>query len=313
VKVFTQSNPTWKTTPQLLKLLPRLDATRDWEPHEALALLDELAAIETSPISAAVEHNRLFAIRTGERLPKQLQNAPWGKPASNGLRMAWLLESTAAEHPLGTPLKSRLLFHNSGKKDVIFRTRNWHQSSQHKAQDANGTDIKVSSTNWLTRTQLVSFRLRPGEFVEVPAAGIGIGAKKNRKWWKGTRVGSWIEAKAGDHVKFQPTVVLLREFKKPSALIGEQSWWFGYVSARLDREKPVPVDDEVRHRLVYQVTQDLFGTPLEEKYTNAFLADKNPNALDTLARQLAKHPRLTVFTGELQSGPTTFRVRAAKE
>jgi hypothetical protein len=131
VKVFTTSNPTWKTTPPLLKILPRLDATRDWEGHEALALLDELAAVETSPIQAVLENEKVTTVRRGKPLPKELANAPWGEAHPNGLRVAWLLGSNTAEHRLGTPLKSRILFHNSGKNAVVFRPA---QSAQCKGR-----------------------------------------------------------------------------------------------------------------------------------------------------------------------------------
>ena len=51
VKTFIKNNPTWETTPQLEKMLPRFDASRDWSGPDAVALLDELAAVQDSPIS----------------------------------------------------------------------------------------------------------------------------------------------------------------------------------------------------------------------------------------------------------------------
>lgn len=193
VKVFTKSNPTWKTTPQLLKMLPRLDATRDWDGHEALALLDELAAVQPSTIQAALESEIETTVRRGKPLPKELADAPWGEAQLNGLRVAWQLEPRAAEYRLGTPLKSRILFYNSGKNAVVFRTRNWRQSSQHKAQNTKGEDINISSTSWLTRAHLVPHLLYPGEFIEVTAAGIGVGPRgsampgRARAWAHGSR------------------------------------------------------------------------------------------------------------------------------
>jgi hypothetical protein len=307
VKVFTTSNPTWKTTPPLLKILPRLDATRDWEGHEALALLDELAAVETSPIQAVLENEKVTTVRRGKPLPKELANAPWGEAHPNGLRVAWLLGSNTAEHRLGTPLKSRILFHNSGKNAVVFRTRNWRQSGLHKAHNAKGADINISSTSWLTRAHLVPHLLHPGEFIEVTAAGIGVGPRGDNEAWKGARVGSWIEAKVGDEVTFNPVLVSAKSISNAD---GEPDWWVDFVTARLHRELPLPMGDEIRRRLLYHVALDL-GTTHGGEITSAFLADRNPNALDTLAKRLAEHSSPIPFAGSLQSGPTKFRVLPA--
>ena len=65
--------------------------------------------------------------------------------------------------------------------------------------------------------RLVPFRLAPGEFVEVNAAGIGVGANKNDEDWQGTRVGSWVEAKEGDDVTFTPDSVPLERLERNAA------------------------------------------------------------------------------------------------
>lgn len=311
VKTFTDSNPTWKTTPELLKVLPRLDVTRDWAPLEVLALLDEVAAIQASPIQAMLEKELQTTMRRGKPLSKELENAPWGEAHSNGLRVAWMLDPAAKEYRLGTPLTSRILFHNSGKNVVVFRTQNWRQSGQHKAKDANEADVRISSTSWTTRALLVPCRLYPGEFIEVAAAGIGVGPRNTvGANWKGMRVGSWIEAKNGDEVTLIPEAVLVKDRKPPTVLIGEDDWWYGFITARLAREKPLPMDDEVRRRLVYHVGLDL-GTSHSDEITNAFLADRSPDALDALARRLVEQSNPVPFAGTLKSGPTTFRVLAA--
>ena len=174
VTTFTNYNPTWETTPQLLEMLPRLDATRDWSGQDAMALLDELAAVQATPIKMVLDKEWERTIRTGAPLPAELANAPWGEALPNGLRLAWLLEPSAAEHRLGTPLKSRILIHNAGKEPVVFRTRTWHQVN-HTARDAQGGEkIKVESAFWTTIGQLVPFRLGPGEFIEVIGAGVGV-------------------------------------------------------------------------------------------------------------------------------------------
>src|SRR5262249_43492869 len=122
-----------------------------------------------------------------------LAKAPWGETQKNGLRMAYLLEPQTGEHPLDTPLKARILVHNAGKDVVVFRTRAWHQLG-HKA------NVDIESVDWLTIGRLTSYRLWPGEFVELIGPGIGVGANKNNEVWQNTNVGSWLDAKAGDDV-----------------------------------------------------------------------------------------------------------------
>lgn len=312
LRQFVEFNPTSALTSQFKKQLERLDTNRDWNAHVTVALLDEVAAIHPSPIQALLEKEIERTIVGGKPLPKELKSAPWGEGQPNGLRLAWLLDPQSKEHRLGTRLKSRILVHNTGKKDIIFRTRSWHQYPSHKATDADGNALRLSSIRSTMRTHTVPHRLRPGEFVELPAAAIGVGSREQAA--KGEFVGAWINAKAGDEVTFLPATVALTDGRRNSALIGEESWWYGLVKTRLDREKPVPADDEVRRRLVYHVSLDLFGTSLAEKYTKDFLADRKPGALDRLAERLALHERLVPFTGSLKSGPTKFRVLpAAKE
>src|SRR5207244_11061736 len=45
VRTFIKNNPTWATTPQLEKMLPRFGASRDWNEQDAVTLLDALAAM----------------------------------------------------------------------------------------------------------------------------------------------------------------------------------------------------------------------------------------------------------------------------
>jgi hypothetical protein len=156
----------------------------------------------------------------------------------------------------------------------------------------------------------VPFRLSPGEFVELPAAGIGVGPRGDGETWKGSRVGSWIEAKPGDDVMFQPVPIALLDDRTPSRPADEDRWWLELVTARLQRELPVPMDDEVRKRLVYHVGLDL-GTSNSDEIVNAFLADHQPTALDTLAKRLATHPRPVPFAGSLRAAPTRFTVLPA--
>ena len=76
MKAFIKNNPTWETTPQLQQMLPRFDASRDWGAQDAVTLLDELAALQSTSISMALDYENQSVIRTGTPLPAELADAP---------------------------------------------------------------------------------------------------------------------------------------------------------------------------------------------------------------------------------------------
>ena len=309
MKIFIKNNPTWETTTQLEKMLPSFDATRDWPGQDAVALLDKLAALQDTPIKMALDREEQGIIRTGAPLPPSLADAPWGETLPNGLRHAWLLEPRVAEHQLGTALKARVLIHNAGKEPVVFRTRTWHQLG-HKATDAKGAAIKTESTSWTTRGLLLTYRLAPGEFIEVNGPGIGIGPKGNPEDWQQTRVGTWIEAKAGDEVTATTVPLPLHDWgeEEQLKLDGEPRWWLDYIKTRLSRHLPFPADKDARECLLYRVAMELFGTPYNDA---AFAADTTPGALDVLALRLFHRPGQQAWAGPLESAPTKLHVLPA--
>ncbi|MFN0051629.1 MAG: M56 family metallopeptidase [Planctomycetales bacterium] len=310
VTTFIKNNPTWKTTPQLQKMLPRFDAARIWPAAEAVALLDDLAAVQETPLRMALDREQQSVIRTGAPLPPDLARAPWGEPLSNGLRHAWLLEPQDAEHRLGTPLKARVLIHNAGKLPVVFRTRTWHQLG-HKGVDAKGQELTLETTRWTTRGILLTYRLAAGEYVEVNGPGIGIGPVGNRADWQQTRVGTWIETQAGDEVTVTTEPLPLCDWNEELALDGEPRWWLDFITARLERHLPFPPDAEARKLLLYRIAIELFGTPVSEAINAEFMADATPQALEALAERLFHRSGQTVWAGSLTSGPTRFRVLPA--
>ena len=310
VKTFIKYNPTWEKTPRLEKLLPIFDATRDWLGQDAVALLDLLAAVQDSPIKAALELENNSIIRKGAPLPPELADVPWGKAQPNGLRHAWLLEPLAAEHRLGTPLNARVLIHNSEREPVVFRTRTWHQL-KHQATDANGAEIKTESTSWTTRGLLLTYRLAPGEFIEVSGPGIGVGQKGNPEDWQSTRVGTWVEANAGDEVTVTTAPLPLSDWSDESAEdvgVGVSPWWLDHIRARLSRHLPFPADKDARLRLLHRVAIEVLGTSVSKRINDSFVADMTPAAIDSLAERLTGSPGLKTFLGQLPSAPTRFRV-----
>ena len=302
VKTFIKGNPTWATTPQLQKMLPRFDASRDWNGQDAVGLLDELTAVQDTPIGMALDHEKQGIIRTGTPLPPELADAPWGSALPNGLRHAWLLEPRATEHRLGTPLKARVLIHNAGQEPLVFRTRSWHQL-EHKATDAKGAAITVESTMrndryQVTRGQLTPFRLEPGEFTEVNASGIGVGPVGKQDNWQNVNVGSWVQAKAGDEVTVTTGPLPLSDWNEtPELLDGVPRWWIDHIKARLSRHLPFPDDAEARLRLLHCVAIEVLGTSASKEMNDAFVADTTPAALDSVAKRLAHFAGLTPYTG----------------
>lgn len=308
---FVKFNPTHELAPKLAELLKRIDMSHDWTPAEAIQLLDEVTAVYDSLPAWALDEPRFTlggAVQTGQRLPAELGSAPWGEAQPTGLRVAWLLDPPAEQYRLGAPLKSRILFNNAGKNTVVFRTLTWTQSAAHQARDAQGGDIQVTSTHWTTIPQIVACRLEPGEFLEVAAAGIGVGARTNDENWQNTRVGSWVEAKEGDEVTFTPAPVSAAGNHADERARGEPDWWLAFIKDRLSLDMPLPAAVGERRRLLDRAVRDLFGTAPTAEETAAFAADSAPDAFETLAKRLAVRAGTSLFTGTLQSGATKFRV-----
>jgi beta-lactamase regulating signal transducer with metallopeptidase domain len=289
---------------KMAPIVPRLDASRDWTPAEVITLFDDIAAVTPIPLETMLEDIEQHSFQTGSPLPPALANAPWGETNKNGLRTALLIEPRSGEHPLDTPLKARILIHNAGKDVVVFRTRAWHQLG-HKA------NVNIESVQWLTIGRFMSYRLWPGEFVELIGPGIDVGANKNNEVWQNTNVGSWLDAKAGDKVTITTSPLPLYDWNEKLPDGGEPQWWLDFIKAHLALELPLPADAEERKHLVYRAGMAIFGTPLSAEEINSFVSDRDPNALDSLAKRLAKRPGTTAFAGDLTSGPTKFRVLPA--
>ena len=314
VKVFIGYNPTYETVPQLNALLPRLDATHDWKSADAIALLDEVAAIKDSPLSMAMRRGTRHTIRNGEALPEKFADAPWGDIQPNGLRAACVLEPGAAEHRIGAALKARLLVQNSGQVPIMLQVPTWYQGGV-KATDAKGAEVEVSGIEWTTMAQLVPVRLGTGESIEIYTPGIGFGPRAGMGPWAGPRVGSNVLAKAGGELTLTHSPVPLDGSEVGMSEDGPHvigpDWWQAHIKTRLARELPLPADAAERTHLLDRAVRELFATAPTAEETAAFIADQTPGALDALIKRLAAREDVVSFSGKLPTAPAKFRVLAA--
>ncbi len=314
VKTFIGYNPTWETVPRLDEILPRLDATRDWKPADASALLDEVAAVQDSPLQTAAEKTTAATIRQGDALPEKFAGVAWGETQPNGLRAAWVLEPGATGHRMGTALKARLLVQNTGTIPVMTRVPTWHQGEV-KASDAKGAVVEVSGISWTTIARLVPVRLAPGEFIEIKTPGIGLGPHAGMGPWAGPRVGWNILKNAGADLTLTHSPVPLDGsgvgVREDDPQVVGPGWWLAHIKGRLSLELPLPADAAERTRLLDRAVPDLFGTTPSAEETAAFVSDKTPDALDSLAKRLAAREDVVSFSGKLPTAPVKFRVLAA--
>jgi hypothetical protein len=311
VKQFIKYNPTWETVPKLNELLPRLDATRDWKPADAIALLDEVAGIQDSPLSPVPWKGTRDTIRQGDTLPEKYADVAWGEEQPNGLRAAWVLEPSAAEYRIDTALKARLLVQNRGQVPVMLQVPTFHQGWV-TGTDAKGSEVQVSGISWTTRALLNTVRLEPGEYVEINTPGVGIGPRVGMGPWAGPRVGSNVLAKAGDELTLTHGLVPLDGSEvgvsEDDPHVSGPGWWLAHIKARLNRELPLPADATERTRLLDRAVRELFATAPTAEETEAFIADRTPDALDALAKRLAMRVDVVSFSGKLPTAPTKFRV-----
>jgi len=309
VKVFIRNNTGDSSgDPYARKMAPleaRFELAGDWKPADVVLLLDDIAAVTAIPLETTMGHLSQHTLRHGRLLPAALENADWGDPLPGGLRMAFVLEPRSEEYHLGTEVKARILLHNAGKEPVAFLTSSFQQPG-HKAKRSDGRELALVSTEWTTLGRPEAYRLEPGELIEVRTPGLGIGPRsEDRDDWSDVRAGSWIRCEAGDEVTLLPGAAML---SRREGVEGDESWWLEFISERIRREAPVPLDPREREYLLYRVVRDLFGTAPSVDEGNAFAADTSPDALRNLAVLLSKREYITPCHGLIHGGETTFRV-----
>ncbi len=324
----------------------KCDATHDWTPADAVALLDEIETVATDHAAWTMRAINERQIHPGKSLPDELKDAPWGTPAANGLRMAWLCgggilppsQEPAANPPssnppspakkpsrtsdpqhdgaggqnapatLGSILTSRVLFHNTGEAPVCFATEDWIQSGTHNAKDANGKDIPIHATSRMgIRTRMI-FRLAPGEYAEVVGHGIGIGSHETAKETDIRKVGAWIEAKEGDVVTFTPGKLLVsfQTWQNNEGRKDSETVWNEIVSARLAQEGPNPATEKDRAALLARVSADLGITLPYISGKHTYATDPLPDSFERLTKRFLYEAKLMRFEGDLLSGATVF-------
>lgn len=318
IEEFIKQYPDASETPKLMGLRPRFEAAaaRDWDSIEIAGLLDDVAAIATAPLgwsSLPLEFDEFRTLKTGQPLPVELTSAAWGPPAENGLRAAWLLEPGAEQYALGTVLKVRVLFHNAGTEPVVFRTETWHQNDTPTVRDARGADVETSGTWYTGITPLANFRLLPGEYCEVSAPGVAIGAGTYEDERSTGRVGVIIEAKEGDELSLSCLVDAAQgvTFSRPDDPKDPIELWKKQAADRVASEAPLPSTPADREQLIRRVLLDLTGVPPTAEEISQFVADPDPNALQTLTARIQAKDPTPPWTGKLPTGTTQFRVLAA--
>jgi beta-lactamase regulating signal transducer with metallopeptidase domain len=316
VKVFIGYNPTWETVPKLNEILLRLDATHDWKPANAIALLDEVAGVQDTLLEPTPWKGSRQTIRKGEVLPKKYADATWGEEQPSGLRAAWVLESSAMEssameHRVGAAIKARLLVQNRRQVPVMIQAPTFHQGWV-KGTDANGAEVQVSGISWTTMAMLNTVHLGPGEYIEINTPGVGIGPLAGKGPWAGPRVGANVLAKPGDELTLTYSHVPLDGSEVGVSAedphVSGPGWWLAHIKARLSRELPLPSDAAERTRILDRAVRELFATAPTAEETAEFIADKTPNAIDALANRLAARADVQSFSGKLPTAPAKFRV-----
>lgn len=312
---FLRQYPQDQNSPKLAALRPRLDASHDWEPSDVISILDDITALSTAPVGWLDLPSRFESahnLQPGTPLPNHLADVAWGPPAPNGLRAAWLLEPLAETYPVGTVVKSRVLFHNSGKVPIVFTTETWHQFDPHAARNAKGDALEVSVTRYTGVTLSAIYRLAPNEYCEVLGHGLGIGERDYREEFSTGSIGAIIKAQEGDEVRLTHEIAATSngwtrtdDPKDPVEL------WKKQVRERVEREAPLPESAADREQLIRRVTLDVFGEPPTADEVMEFLKDRSPDALAKLTVRLQAKPRVESWSGRLPTGETKFRVIAA--
>src|SRR5262249_32001438 len=196
-------------------------------------------------------------------------------------------------------MKSRVLFHNSGKAPVCFATEDWIQTGDHKAKDVNGKDISVWAVSRMGMRLRMIFRLAPGEYAEVVGHGLGVGPHETASEQSTYQVGGWIEATEGDAVAFTPgkVAVSFQTWKDNEGLKNSVTVWQETLARRVMQESPMPAAAADRELLLRRVMKDFPGTAPTAEEIAAFVGDNAKEPLPRLIKSLQARCEAMHFAG----------------
>ena len=156
---------------------------------------------------------------------------------------------------------------------------------------------------------MATFRLKPGDYIEIQGHGIGVGAGEYREERSTGSVGAWIETKVGDEVHFTTIVRFdLKGWTRPDAPQDPVALRKVNIAERVALESPLPTSAADRKQLITRVSNEIFGEDPTDAEVNDFLNDASSEALTNLTVQLQKREYLPLFQGTLATGETIFKV-----
>lgn len=168
----------------------------------------------------------------------------------------------------------------------------------------------MESMGRFTMAPLQIHLLQPGRYLELAAPGLGIGRRTFHDW-KGADLATWLEAKAGEEVVLAPGSVPLGDWNEVTSAPVEAPWWMSILQARLKLASPLSRDDGERIQLIKQVVREYFQAEATREEIEAFVGDRGPDALDSLAKPLSQRQDVQVCNGPLVPGEIRFKVLPA--
>ena len=146
------------------------------------------------------QYHAFDRVKRGDLWPGELlAKLPFGPAHATGLRAAWIFRPMRSEYLIGDSIASRIIIHNQGADPVEFLARRWILDAEWSVSDAKGTRVTPRQTRFArTDDSEQRIRLAPGESVELPTPGLGIGPGDFDEVYGDDRVGVYLPAKPKD-------------------------------------------------------------------------------------------------------------------
>lgn len=219
-----------------------IDAKETWTHPELLAHVLKISQWSFPVVNAAFlaeqKGQSMNTLRSG-RTPgaEELAGIPFGKAAENGLRVAWVFDSSGRVQP-GEAVRGRMVFHNSGDTAVTFSAEPWGMIDW-DVRDRDGRQVqlrRIPLAYWIGT--YLRYRLKPGEIAEVIGEPLGFGALADADQSLAT---TWIPASSGDVLTISGQIEL--GHAKPD---NEMAVSGDYVDPLLIREHKFEISGTVR-------------------------------------------------------------------